>query len=148
MENNKIAYAEVYEILDLMEKKYINKIPEKLIEMFREERNSKYRPIIDVKKPLYKQNLQKETLVILAVLNLNYWCESEEEKQELIKAYSENEKKNEAEIREKYNPDNIFNNNTLNEEKTENQKETQMIEYKDGFFKKLWNKLKSFFVKN
>ena len=37
MGNNKIAYAEVYEILELMEKKYIDKIPKKLVEMFREE---------------------------------------------------------------------------------------------------------------
>lgn len=142
MGNNKIAYAEVYEILELMEKKYIDKIPKKLVEMFREERNSKYRPIIDVKKPLYEQNLQRETLVILAVLNLNYWCESEEEKQNLLRDYAENEKKNEIEIRNKYNPDNIFKNEMKIQEKAEN----QLVVYNDGILKKLWNKIKTFFV--
>lgn len=142
MGNNKIAYAEVYEILELMEKKYIDKIPKKLVEMFREERNSKYRPIIDVKKPLYEQNLQRETLVILAVLNLNYWCESEEEKQNLLRDYAENEKKNEIEIRNKYNPDNIF----KNEMKIQENAENQLVVYNDGILKKLWNKIKTFFV--
>ena len=145
MKNNEIAYAEVDTILSLMDEKYVNRIPKKLREMFKKGKCTEYKSNIDPKKSLNEQNLQRETLVILATLGLNYWCESEEEKQKLIKAYSENENKNEAEIREKYKPDNIFNNNTLNKEKTENQKEMQMIEYKDGFFKKLWNKIKSLF---
>ena len=42
------------------------------------------------------------------MLNLNYWCEDEEERQKLIAIYAENDKKREAGLREKYNPDNIF----------------------------------------
>ena len=42
------------------------------------------------------------------MLNLNYWCETEEEKQELIKHYTENERKYQEELRKKYNTDNIF----------------------------------------
>lgn len=123
MKNNEIAYTEVDTILSLMDEKYINKIPKNLRGIFKEEKSFDYKPNIDPKKSLNEQNLQRETLVILAILSLNYWCESEEEKQKLIKAYSENEKKNETEIKEKYNPDYIFKNNImLNREKTENQK--------------------------
>lgn len=148
MKNNEIAYTEVDTILSLMDEKYINKIPKNLRGIFKEEKSFDYKPNIDPKKSLNEQNLQRETLVILAILSLNYWCESEEEKQKLIKAYSENEKKNETEIKEKYNPDYIFKNNImLNREKTENQKEIQMVEYKEGFLKKLWNKLEKFFWK-
>lgn len=144
MKNNEIAYTEVDTILSLMDEKYINKIPKNLRGIFKEEKSFDYKPNIDPKKSLNEQNLQRETLVILAILSLNYWCESEEEKQKLIKAYSENEKKNETEIKEKYNPDYIFKNNImLNREKTENQKEIQMVE-----LKKLWNKLRSFFGSN
>ena len=149
MKNNEIAYTEVDTILSLMDEKYINKIPKNLRGIFKEEKSFDYKPNIDPKKSLNEQNLQRETLVILAILSLNYWCESEEEKQKLIKAYSENEKKNETEIKEKYNPDYIFKNNImLNREKTENQKEIQMVEYKESFLKKLWNKLRSFFGSN
>ena len=148
MENNKIAYAEVDTILSLMDEKYVNKIPNKLREMFKEKRHHDYKPNIDSRKSLNEQNLKRETLVILAILCLNYWCESENEKKKLIKEYSENEKKSETEIREKYNPDNIFNKNALNKKRIEKQEEVQMIEYKNGFFLKLWRKLKSFFAKN
>lgn len=141
MKNNEIAYAEVYTILSLMDEKYVNRIPNKLREMFKEGKSTDYKPNIDPKKSLNEQNLQRETLVILATLGLNYWCESEEEKQELIKAYSENEKKNEAEIREKYNPDNLF------KKREEIHSDTQMIEYHEGVLKKLWNKIKSLFTR-
>lgn len=138
MKNNEIACSEVDTILSLMDEKYVNRIPNKLREMFKERKDTNYKPNIDPKISLNEQNLQRETLVILATFCLNYWCESEEEKQELIKAYSENEKKNEAEIREKYNPDNIFKNNNI-------QGNTQLTQYHENVFKKLWNKIKSLF---
>lgn len=144
MKNNEIAYAEVDTILNLMDEKHVNRIPENIRKFFKENKKSDHTINIDINKSLNEQNLQRKTMVILAILCLNYWCYSEEEKQELIKAYSENEKKNEAEIREKYNPDNIFKNM---EPKIENQEEMQMIEYKSGFVKKLWNKLRSFFTR-
>ena len=95
MENNElsIAYAEVYEILSFMEQKYIDKIPLKLMELFREEKLKDYKPNIEPTIPLNEQKLQKKTLVILAMLNLNYWCEDENEKKELIKLYAENDKR-------------------------------------------------------
>lgn len=141
MKNNKIAYAEVDTILSLMDKKYVNRIPEKLRKIFKEDKKSDYTINIDVNKSLNEQNLQRETMVILAMLCVNYWCDSEEEKQELIKAYSENEKKNEAEIRAKYNPDNIFKNTEQTHENRE------LVEYNESIIKRLWNKIKSFFVK-
>ena len=85
MENNElsIAYAEVYEILSFMEPKYIDKIPLKLMELFREEKLKDYKPNIEPTIPLDEQKLQKKTLIILAMLNINYWCEDENEKKML-----------------------------------------------------------------
>ena len=108
MEDITKAYAEVDTILDYMEQKYIDKIPRKLRNILREEKSKEYVPNINPSIPLAEQNLQKKTLALLAVLNLNYWCESEEKKQELRTLYAENDRKREAELREKYNPDNIF----------------------------------------
>lgn len=137
--NDEIVYAEIDAILNLMDEKYVNKIPEKLKNIFKEEKKFDYKPVIDTQKALNEQELQKGTLVILAMLCLNYWCDSEEEKQELIKAYSENERKNEAEIREKYNPDNLF------KKREEISANTQMIEYHEGVLTKIWNKIKYLF---
>ncbi|MBO6233034.1 MAG: hypothetical protein J6N78_03120 [Clostridia bacterium] len=137
--NDEIVYAEIDAILNLMDEKYINRIPQKLKNIFKEEKSLDYKPVIDTKKALNEQKLQKGTMIILAMLCLNYWCDSEEEKQELIKAYSENERKNEAEIREKYNPDNLF------KKRNEIPADTQMIEYHEGVLTKIWNKIKSLF---
>ncbi len=102
------AYAEVDKVLSLMDYKYIAEIPEELRKMFKEKKDSSYNKEITADKPLKEQNLSKETLSILAVLNYNYWCKDENRKNELIELYSENEKKYQEELREKYNPDNIF----------------------------------------
>lgn len=109
MENDLLkAYAEVDEILSLMDNKYIEKIPVKMRKMFENERQKDYNPEIKVNIPLDKQNLQRKTFAILAMLNLNYWCEDEDERKKLIQIYAENDKIREEELRKKYNPDNIF----------------------------------------
>ena len=139
----KIAYSEVIAILNLMEDKYKNKIPQSLLKTFEDEKKEDYIPKIDVNESLAKQNLQRETLVILAMLNLNYWCESEEEKEDLIKEYSKNDKKKEEELRKKYNPDDIFKNNTV--DKNEEDKNNKLVEYKENVFIKIWNSIRGFF---
>ena len=154
MENNLFkAYAEVDEILSLMEDKYIEKVPQKLRDLFKEKRLEGYNPKIDVNTPLDEQNLQRKTFAILAMLNLNYWCEDEEEKERLIKIYTENDRKREEELREKYNPDNLFQNKNI---KKDEQKETQnnpdtfkLIQYQkeENFFRKILKKIASFFKK-
>ena len=111
MENNlSKAYAEVLLILSYMEQKYIDMIPKKLLELFDDEKDKNYQPNIIPNISLAEQNLQRKTLALLAMLNLNYWCEDEKEKQELIAIYAENDRKKEEELREKYNPDDIFKN--------------------------------------
>jgi len=126
------AYAEVDKILSLMDTKYIAEIPEKLRKMFEEKKDHNYIKEIVADKPLEEQNLNKETLSILAVLNYNYWCKDENRKKELLKIYEENEKRYQEELREKYNPDDIFKKNTSEisiEEKT--QENLSMVEIKE-----------------
>lgn len=82
--DNMLAYAEVDEILNLLENKYKEKVPKKVRNFFKEERMSDYNPKIEVGKPLTEQNLKRETMVLLAILNINYWCDSEQEKQKFL----------------------------------------------------------------
>ena len=148
MENNlSKAYAEVLKILSYMEQKYVDKIPQKLLDLFNEEKDKDYIPNINPNIPLVEQGLQRKTLALLAMLNLNYWCENEEEKQEMLKMYSKNDKKREEEKREKYNPDNLFKKKETNKS-VENEENTALIEYKEeNFFKKVLNKIMSLFRK-
>ena len=70
----------------------------------------------------------EETLALIAMLNLQYWCKDENEKERLKSIYAENERKYQNELREKYNPDNLFKNKQrVVEEKFE---KTAMVEYK------------------
>ncbi len=143
------AYAEVDKILSLMETKYVEKVPRKLREVFKKEKLKDYSPDINKDIPLNEQNLERKTYAILAMLDLNYWCTNEEEKQELMRAYSNNDNNREEESREKYNPDNIFKNKTKEIEQEENTEEiTSLVEYKkESFIKKLINRIKNFFKK-
>lgn len=150
MENNLYkAYAEVDKILSFMGFRYVEKVPQKMREMFKNEKLQGYEPNIDKNIPLEEQKLERKTLAILAMLNLNYWCENEEKKQELIRAYSNNDKKRNEEIRKKYNPDNIFKNNNKEREIEKITEEiTAIVEYKkENFIQKLLNKIKRLFTK-
>lgn len=146
-ENSQRAYSEVHEILNLLEEDFYNKIPEKILKFFKEERDLEYTPIIDINKPLEEQGLLNRTIAILSILNINYWCESEEEKQEFIAHLKENDEYQEKLIYEKYNPDNLFKNKNIeNEVDTQN---VEMIVYKEeSFIKKILNKIKNLFRKN
>ena len=139
MNDNKEAYSEILAFLDIIDEQYVNRIPNKLIELFEREKSIEYNPKYTLEIPIEQQNLKKETLDLIALLYLNYWYDSEEDKAEIEKIYSENAKKREEELREKYNPDNIF-----KQKQKENieKEEVSMIEYKESFFKKLLNKIK------
>lgn len=144
------AYAEVLLILAYMEQKYIEMIPKKLLELFNEEKDKNYQPNINPNVSLAEQNLQRKTLALLAMLNLNYWCKDENEKKELLKMYSENDKKIKAEMRERYNPDNLFKKKEKVEQNNDiKQERTELIEYKEkNIFRKILDRIKTFFKKS
>lgn len=139
------AYAEVDTILNFMDKEYISEIPEKLRNMFREKKAKDYIKNIVPSKPLEEQELKDETLSILAVLNYNYWCKDESEKEKLLKLYADNEKKYQEILQQKFNQDEIFKKNKEENQTKDAINQMQMIEYKETFIKRLINKIKSFF---
>lgn len=149
--STRIAFAEVDLILSLLESEYVNKVPKELRDIFYIQKDKNYNKTIDVQKPLTKQNLNKETIAILALLNYEYWCNSEEEKKNLVLQLCENEIKEEKILKEKYNPDNLFKAekerlNTIIEETKKENLPAETIK-KESFLSKLINKIKSFFSK-
>ena len=142
----KIAYKQVITILDKMEPEYKEKIPKKLVKLFEENSAENYEFHLDLTRPLQEQELNSKTLALLAMLNLNYWCETEEEKQELIKHYTENERKYQEELRKKYNTDNIFQkNNRENKQEEITEEQVALVEHRESVIRKLINKIKSIF---
>lgn len=96
-----IMYAELSEILKMMEPEEVNKIPKKLLEVIEKEKSNTYIPNYDSKIELNSQNIKKETLAMLALLYINYWCEDENEKKEYLKLIEENEQKYQVELNKK-----------------------------------------------
>lgn len=135
------AYSEIDEFIGLLTIEEQNEIPKRLREFFKEQKDSEYVKNINPNIPIKEQNLLEETLALIAMLNLQYWCKDENEKERLKSVYAQNERKYQEELREKYNPDNLFKNKQrVVEEKIE---ETAMIEYKED---SLFTKIKKFII--
>ena len=145
--DNMIAYAEIDEILNLLEDKYRDKVPEKVRAFFKEEKMVDYKPTIDVNTPLIQQDLKRETIVLLAILNINYWCENEEEKQFFLNELAKNEDEKKK-LEEKYNPYNLFKKRPEEKQEFVHTEELSVIEYKKpNFIQKLLNKIARLFKK-
>lgn len=142
------AYAEICAVLDYMPNEYVTKIPERITKLFQTEKLENYEPNINKSNPLDKNYLSKKTMVLIAMLNYQYWCPNKKVKDELYKQYLSNNDKFEKEIREKYSTENLFKNKRT--EKIEIQEETQaLVEYKEkSFIQRIFDKIKRFFKKN
>lgn len=141
------AYSEMDEFLSLLSEEQRNKIPKKLREFFKEEKDQKYFKNIDKDIPIKDQNLKEETLTIIALLNLQYWCKDEEEKKRLQVIYTQNEKEHQNMLYEKYNPNDIFYRKEENvvEKNTETKENMQVVKYKEPILKRILNKILKFF---
>lgn len=103
MENTqKMAYAEVGRILDILGDNYKKKVPSKIRELFYKEDN----PQVDINlSNINDKKISRKALIILSVLNLKYWEDNPQKKQRLKIAYLENE----VVYREKFKESNFSN---------------------------------------
>lgn len=138
------AYVEILEIIKYMEPECVNKIPKGLIEFFERQKDKNYEYHFDEEKDFSEQKISEETGGLLAMLALNYIA-NEENKEKIKEILIKNEEEYQKELREKYNPDNLFKDKQNIEENE--QKQLTIIE-KEPWYKKILNKIKSIFVKN
>ncbi|MBR1539963.1 MAG: hypothetical protein IJ629_02110 [Clostridia bacterium] len=100
------VYSEVYEFINLLDREYIDKIPKQLMDFFRENRDKTYSKNINPWMDIQSQNLRRDTILIINVINYKYWAD-DKEKEILNEIY----KRNDKEYLEKYSPENIFKKN-------------------------------------
>ena len=144
----KEIYSEVYQVLNLLGNEYIEKLPISLINMIKEKRETNYNPVYTDDVPLNEQNIKKETMAIIALLYLNYWCEDDNEKLEVKNILKENENRFQEKLREKYDPDNIFADKSNSRDNAQNNQELALVETNNlKWYKKMWNSIRSFFRK-
>lgn len=108
--STRIAYAEIDSFIELLPKEEKEKIPSKLKQYFKAEKDKETTKKLSMDIPIEEQNLQEETWNLIAMVYLKYLCEDEKEKKELEQIYDENEKKYREEMKEKYNPKKILEN--------------------------------------
>lgn len=141
-EEYKIATTEVLSILEYLPQSEVDKIPNKFKEFLKENSLSTYKPRFDYSLGLDKIELKHKTKLLLAMIYRNYIC-SEEERLEYDKILYQNEETYQKYLREKYNPDDIFekanNQKSTTVELAENNSNTALIEYKKTFFIKFKN---------
>lgn len=142
--NQKIEYSEVYAIINCMGEYYKKSIPKNIYDYIEKNRDKKYNPIYDIKKPLSEQIISKKAVSLICMLHYNYWCRTENEKKIIEKIWKNNDRKN----REKYDVNNIFKKDKRLDYKKTEETQTELIEYKENIFKIIIKKFKDWFKQN
>jgi len=148
MNNRKNAYKEVYTILqDLREEDY-NKIPPIVIETIKENSNEEYKFVLDDKLELKEQLLLPETKAILFNLFRDYLA-TPVQKEKIIQMQLEERKKLEEKKKQNYDNVGIFKTDKYKDinEKKSNQELPLVPIKKEGLFRKIINKIKTFLKK-
>lgn len=145
--NYKQALSEVLEILNHTDISITKKIPQNFVNFIFENMDRDYNCNIDFSDEKWDNNIKEETQCIIALIYRDYIA-SPEERIRLIEEESAEEKRIEQEIREKYNPDNLFKKND-NQIPDELINETSLIEIKnEPWYKVIWKKILKVFGKN
>lgn len=142
------AFSEVAQIINLMPSNLVGRIPIEFKQIIQAEKSKTYIP--NITEPIEQCALKTETIIILALIYRDFLC-SKEERENLIARDTNNLVDFEKELREKYNPDNIFKNrNTTQYSQEEYPKEqTAIVEYKEkNFLQKLFDRIKHLFKRN
>lgn len=142
------AFAEVLEVIKNSNDNIKKRIPQKFIAFLEKNKDDNYIVKIDFNNVNWDDSLKSETLAVLALIYRDYIISQEERKKLLIEEQEELIKI-ENELREKYNPDNVFvnRNQKLENEQDINTNETKMIEYSESIFTKIKKWLKNLFNK-
>ena len=135
------VYSEVYAILEMLGEEYKTKLPPELYDSIKKTRLETYKPNYDRNIDLNKQKIRKESLSIIALIHLKYWCDSDAEKEKLIYILKDNEKI----WQEKYNFDKILQSRkqSLESNKTLD-KELTVVKTEDSLIRRIIKKIKSF----
>lgn len=152
------TFCDIEIILNALPEEDRNKVPMKLRKFISENKLENYESGIKIDIPIEEQELNPDTQTFIGMLYLNYWCKDEDEKEELKKIFTENEKRYQKELEEKYEVFKKNNNNQVtdivsDETKSEENitknvvelEENKMVVYKENIIKRILNKVFNFF---
>ena len=148
---DKRAYSELYAILQMLGKEYIDKIPEKIYKSIESRKDDTYNPIYNDMEEVLEGRVKRKTVSMLALLDYNYFSTSETDRMYMRYILEENEnkyKKNKEEYKivdideeQKKVDDDIEEIEHINNSNYNNINKNQIIEYKENGIKKFFNNI-------
>ena len=148
---DKRAYSELYAILQMLGKEYIDKIPEKIYKSIESRKDDTYNPVYNDMEEVLEGRVKRKTVSMLALLDYNYFSTSETDRMYMRYILEENEnkyKKNKSEYEivdidegQKKVDDNIKEPEHINNSNYNNINKNEIIEYKESGIKKLFNNI-------
>ena len=148
---DKRAYSELYAILQMLGKEYIDKIPEKIYIAIESRKDDTYNPVYNDMEEVLEGRVKRKTVSMLALLDYNYFSTTETDRMYMRYILEENEKKYRKEKNEykivnidedqKKVDDNIKEIEQINNDNYNNINKNEMIEYKESGIKKLFNNI-------
>lgn len=134
--------VEVDEVLNHLSKENLEKIPEEIKNLIKENKAKDYVWHYDETKKLKDQNLSRDTIAFLSYLNMEYLL-NEEQKSLMEQIHKYNEQKSEQEKKKKYLDQDLF----KEKRTTENKVNKEIIAYKESFITRIIKKIKKLFKK-
>lgn len=141
---DKKAYSELYAILQMLGKEYIDKIPEKIYKTIEKRKDDSYNPVYNDMEEVLEGRVKRKTVSILALLDYNYFSTSETDRMYMRYILEENESKYTKEKKEYrivgINKENV---NSISDMKDLNigLNRNEMIEYKESGIKKIFKNI-------
>lgn len=132
------AYTEVLEIIKYFPEEEYSRIPKEKIDFYKKNMDKNYNFKINPEIDLSNQDISAEANAIIINLFTDYFA-TENQKLKIKEILDSNQKKSDQLKREKYKPDNIFENKQpkLTEiPLKEDNNNTSLVEYKESFFTK------------
>lgn len=130
--------VEVDEVLNHLSKEELNKIPEDVLKGIKKHKDKEYMWKYDESKRLEEQRFDRNTIVILSYINMEYLL-SKEQKDLMEKIHELNEQNFANEIQEKYDSKDLFKNKNKTNINVENENAIAKLENN-----KWYNKIFSF----
>ena len=145
------AYSELYSILQMLGKEYIDRIPRKIYKVIESRKDDTYNPVYNDMEEVLEGRVKRKTVSMLALLDYNYFSTSETDRMYMRYILEENENKYRKEKKEykivnidedqKKVDDNIKEIEQINNDNYNNINKNEMIEYKESGIKKLFNNI-------
>ena len=130
MSNYPKAYKEVLEIIKYLPKEEYERIPKEKIEFFEQNCDIDYNFVFDISKTLEEQEFLRETNAIIVTLFRDYFA-SDTQKEKLERILISNEQKYQEELRQTYNPNDIFKKQEKVYQEQNKNENLQMVEVKE-----------------